>query len=48
MKPYTEAANPLTDDIDISNCAKIVEKLRLCDEEMFQPDNSLKSIKVTI
>ena len=46
MKPYTEAANPLTADIDISNSSEIVGKLKLCDEEMFQPANSIHSITV--
>ena len=37
MQPYTETANSITTNIDISNPTEIVEKLRQCDEEMFHP-----------
>ncbi|CAK8691361.1 unnamed protein product [Clavelina lepadiformis] len=37
MLPYTEAANPITADIDISNPKEIVKKLEECDKEMFSP-----------
>lgn len=35
--PYTEASNPFTDDIDVSDPIGIVNKLSCCDFEMFNP-----------
>uniref|UniRef100_F6Z336 SIS domain-containing protein n=1 Tax=Ciona intestinalis TaxID=7719 RepID=F6Z336_CIOIN len=35
--PYTEAANKITDDIDVCDVAGIFEKLKQCDFEMFEP-----------
>ena len=48
MQPYTEAANKITTDIDISKPAEIVEKLKQCDFEMFQPCGLTEPVKVSI
>jgi len=47
MQPYTEAANKITADIDISKPDEIVEKLKQCDVEMFQPSGLAESIQVS-
>jgi len=46
MIPYTEAANAITANIDVSPSSEIVRKLAYCDYEMFQPNASNGNAKV--